>query len=37
LSITDSDDWTFETGDFTIDCWVYSSDINGHRQKDSVL
>lgn len=23
LSIADSDDWDFSSGDFTIDCWIY--------------
>ena len=26
LSLEDSDDWDFGTGDFTVDCWIYSSD-----------
>ena len=26
LSVPDSDDWTFGTGDFTIDCWVRLND-----------
>ena len=29
LSLVDSDDWNFGTGDFTIDCWVRFNSLNG--------
>jgi len=29
LSLADNGDWTFGTGDFTIDLWVYPTDIGG--------
>ena len=28
LSVTDSSDWAFGTGDFTMDMWVYSTNLN---------
>ena len=29
ISILDSDDWSFGTGDFTVDCWVRFTDLTG--------
>lgn len=31
LTVPDSDDWNFGTGDFTIDFWTYLGDVTGSR------
>jgi hypothetical protein len=31
LTIPDSTDWSFGTGDFTIDCWVKFNDLTGNQ------
>jgi len=31
LSLADSDDWSFGTGDFTVEFWIYSSDVEAQR------
>lgn len=32
LTLADSDDWNFGSGDFTIDCWINSSITSGYMQ-----
>src|SRR3989339_404521 len=31
LSLADSEDWNFGTGDFTIDCWVRFNTVAGYQ------
>lgn len=32
LTLADSDDWSFGTGDFTIDCWIFFNVLTGTQE-----